>query len=107
MGSKDVVTTRQDIHVSTDSRERLYYGSFTKSVQASGFAGYLKKIDTVFNLRSGSAAGTYKLELASRIIVDKPWYVPSGMFKSKVEDIARERFLEARGSIVPAITRDL
>ncbi len=99
----DALVVRQTIHVATDEHTRLYYATNSASITASGFAGYLRKMDTLLEVIPADAHGSYKLKLSSGIAIARPWYAPHGIFKSKAEAITLSKFQEAREMLIPKL----
>jgi len=91
---------RSDVHFATDQKERFIYASQSKDIEASGTAGYLQKI-TEKVLVVALPENRFQFSLASSIDVAKPWYAPSGTFKTQMEKAFIKNFNSERDERIP------
>jgi hypothetical protein len=106
MEGKDGVTVRSDLHVATDGETRLRFDALSKKVEGSGNAGYIRRIDIGLEVRPESA-GTWRFQLVNGIDVKKPWFAPTGMFKSEVDKSVRAQFATSRDDLMPKLADQL
>jgi hypothetical protein len=101
------VTIRQNLHVATDTTTRVVYETDSTSVQATGFASFLRKLDVEFQVsKTGQpAAAGFKMRVA--IQVAKPWYAPSGIFFSEAQKSAITQYNKSRDEAVPDLLSHL
>lgn len=102
-GKPSGMKIRQDVFIASDGKSVLIYETLSKSIQASGFAGWLKKLDVRFRFETTSTAGEYNVVLGNTIHVKKPGLIPSKGFKGPAEKIAREQFGKARDANIPEL----
>ncbi|MBI3543659.1 MAG: hypothetical protein HY075_10345 [Deltaproteobacteria bacterium] len=107
LGKSDPLYLRQNIHVATDERTRLVYASLSSAIRGTGFAEYLKQMDTRLDVKPAESAGSYQIRMRSRLRAERPWYAPSDVFRAKVESIALEKFSFARATILPTLANAL
>jgi hypothetical protein len=101
------VTIRQDVHIASDRTTQVIYATVSKSVAASGMAGYLRKLEIGMEITQGDAPGKYNVKLTNGITVAKPWYAPTGIFVSKAKEQAVNQFLKFRATSLPDILAHL
>ncbi|MCM0604665.1 MAG: hypothetical protein KA715_01095 [Xanthomonadaceae bacterium] len=78
---EDKIEVRADVHLATDLEKKLIYDVFSKSINATGYAGLIKKLDLKTNLNVTDKEHVYQLILNIAAEVKKPALVPAGAFR--------------------------
>ncbi len=105
---QETVTMREDVHLATDLKTRLVFESFSSSVAGSGFAAYIRKVDSgVFVTRLNDDGTQFEIKVTNSIVVNKPWYSPSGVFFSKARDNAVAQFRQSVSEVIPGYVENL
>ena len=85
VSDQGVTTLRQDVHFANEKNQNLYLETMTKSIDSAGSGDMLKDVATDTWIATTKSAGWLRARVHTRISLEKPWYVPSSMFKSKVK----------------------
>ncbi len=91
---------RSNVHIATDGKSRLLFSSVSTEVNLSGMAGYLRKIETQYEVKSGTSAGRYSFKLTNTITLAKPAAAPDFIFKPIAKKNALEQFTRKRDEVV-------
>lgn len=75
---------RGNTHVVSDGTSRVVNHFFSTSVQGSGNAAYIRRIDGGYDVKATEDPEWYTMELFTYNIVEKPWLIGSGAFQQKV-----------------------
>jgi hypothetical protein len=106
MGKKTIIHVHEIAHLATDGSVRLVYTTASLGVEASGMAGYIKKMNKTLEVELQDD-GTYRVHIMSEMAVDKPWYAPEGLFVDKATSLAHQKFREVRGLVIPDVAAHL
>jgi hypothetical protein len=96
-----------DIWIATDTKTVLYFDTFSKGMNNSGNAQYVKKMDLLSMLTPGVEGDNpdhlYGIKLTAYLEADKPWFAPSGMFKDKVRAAVEDNIHAAEKGVIETI----
>jgi hypothetical protein len=98
---------RNDIHIATDSARRFLFSSVSKSITLSGMAGFLKKIEILFEVNPTQTPGRYSVKLTNTVHVAKPAAAPELIFKPIARKSALDQFSKNRDQLLPSIANAL
>lgn len=103
-----VVFSRQDNHLATDDQTKLLSDSFSTQITGEGNAEYLLKADAGFEIEQITQQPSWhQARIWTRTIVDKPWYVPGGIFRSEVQDRLEKEMTQKKEKILLEFARNL
>lgn len=92
-----------DVHLATDLTERLTMVSRSKKIVATGYAEYVKRIDTRMSFVATTVLGEHRAKITVLGEVSKPWFVPEGTLLSE----ARKRGPAEYAKVVLKLAQDL
>lgn len=78
------VRARGENYIGSDDTSVLVYDFFSKEIDASGMAGYMKKVNIEATAKSTESENWYAVTVSGLMEVEKPWFAPSGTFKKQI-----------------------
>jgi hypothetical protein len=103
----DTLTVRQDTHIALDEKSRFRLDGISKSVQGTGSAAVLRRLDNLIEVTPNSPVGSWRVKLGGTLWAKKPWYAPNGTFMNEVEKAAIASFQRGRDKTMPRIASAL
>jgi hypothetical protein len=103
----DTLTVRQDTHLALDEKSKLRFEGLSKSVQGTGAASVLRRLDNLIEVTPNTAVGSWRVKLGGTLWAKKPWYAPNGTFMNEVEKAATASFQRGRDKTMPRIASAL
>jgi hypothetical protein len=104
VGGKDSARVRQDVHLATDMGTRYLMHSFSKSIQGTGNAKYLKRVDTQVEVSKNPAkAGSYRVQMSGVTYVEQPWFAPEEMFYNELKTRLPQELAKVRDRMIQEI----
>lgn len=92
-----------DVHIATDLTQELRLSTRSKKIIATGYAEYVKRIDTRMELATATAPGEHLAKITVMGEVAKPWFVPEGTLLSE----ARKRGPGEYAKVVLKLAQEL
>lgn len=81
----DYSDVRQNVFIGTDENSHLNFDSFSTRISGIGNGQYLKKTDIVARVTTTTTPRKFGTSLDATVQVQKPWYVPAGVFIDQVQ----------------------
>jgi len=101
------VVMRQDVHLATDRISRLMFATFSTNIDASGMAGYMRKVDAIVDVKPGPKQKAFSVRASTYMEVAKPWYVPRATFLKEATKAALDQFKGYRDKVIPELAGNL
>ena len=101
------VQVREDAHIATDRQSQLVFANFSKDIQGSGNAQYLKKLDAVLNITGEMTTRTYQIHAVNTLHIKKPWYAPEGQFLSEIKKSIMKHIHQVEETIITEIANHI
>lgn len=92
------IAIRQNVELLTDSQRELRYQTKSTEIQASGTASYLRHVS--FQTRVFFQNNSYEVNLENKVIVERPWFALSFLFKPFSAKITEDKFETARNRLL-------
>lgn len=92
------IKIRQNVELLSNQDTKLEYHTVSTAINASGTASYLKHVsfDTLVEARKDD----YRLNIQNRVVVERPWFALSFLFKPMSANITEDKFELARNRLI-------
>jgi hypothetical protein len=101
-GTGEPLLIREEVLLDRNPTETLLYETRSKSIQATGMAGYLRNSDVKIRVERDSETeepGFFRMEIQQTLRIERPWYALTPVFFVMAKNSVLSRFEKAALSI--------